>query len=231
MKIEFFWDIGSTNTYFALRLIRPLVARYGAELVMHPFNLGYVFRYHKYVLAEEPQAKLQNRGRDLRRWAEKYQLGFRMPDTFPIKTSRALRGALVARELDVETAYVDRLFTRYWEENDASISEYEGIARVANEIEVDPGRFSRCGEKDNFWTMGDTGPCGPCSEIFYDHGPEIPGGPPGSTDPDADRYVEIWNLVFMQYERSPGGELESIALPSVDTGMVMESLYGLPASH
>ena len=145
MKIEFFWDIGSTNTYFALHLIRPIVARYGAELVMHPFNLGYVFRYHQYVLAEEPQAKLQNRGRDLRRWAEKYRLGFRMPDTFPIKTSRALRGALVAREFDREGAYIDRLFTRYWEENDASISEYEGIASLAKEIEIDPDLFiTRC---------------------------------------------------------------------------------------
>ncbi|MEC9252773.1 MAG: DsbA family protein, partial [Pseudomonadota bacterium] len=141
MKIEFFWDIGSTNTYFALHLIRPIVARYGAELVMHPFNLGYVFRHHQYVLAEEPQAKLQNRGRDLRRWAEKYRLGFRMPDTFPIKTSRALRGALVAREFDREGAYIDRLFTRYWEENDASISEYEGIASLAKEIEIDPDLF------------------------------------------------------------------------------------------
>ncbi|HBP15287.1 MAG: 2-hydroxychromene-2-carboxylate isomerase [Pseudomonadota bacterium] len=145
MKIEFFWDIGSTNTYFALHLIRPIVARYGAELVMHPFNLGYVFRHHQYVLAEEPQAKLQNRGRDLRRWAEKYRLGFRMPDTFPIKTSRALRGALVAREFDREGAYIDRLFTRYWEENDASISEYEGIASLAKEIEIDPDLFiTRC---------------------------------------------------------------------------------------
>ena len=145
MKIEFFWDIGSTNTYFALHLIRPIVARYGAELVMHPFNLGYVFRHHQYVLADEPQAKLQNRGRDLRRWAEKYRLGFRMPDTFPIKTSRALRGALVAREFDREGAYIDRLFTRYWEENDASISEYEGIASLAKEIEIDPDLFiTRC---------------------------------------------------------------------------------------
>ena len=145
MKIEFFWDIGSTNTYFALHLIRPIVARYGAELVMHPFNLGYVFRHHQYVLAEEPQAKLQNRGRDLRRWAEKYRLGFRMPATFPIKTSRALRGALVAREFDREGAYIDRLFTRYWEENDASISEYEGIASLAKEIEIDPDLFiTRC---------------------------------------------------------------------------------------
>ncbi|MCK5717050.1 MAG: alanine--tRNA ligase, partial [Thiomargarita sp.] len=69
------------------------------------------------------------------------------------------------------------------------------------EIKVDPNRFSRCGEKDNFWSMGDTGPCGPCSEIFYDHGTDIVGGPPGSPDEDGDRYIEIWNLVFMQYNR------------------------------
>ena len=149
MRVEFFWDIGSTNTYFARHLIRPIVARYGAELVMHPFNLGYVFRQHNYILAEEPQAKLRNRGRDLRRWADKYQLGFRMPDTFPIKTSRALRGALVARELDREDEYIDRLFTRYWEENDASISEYEGIARIANDIDIDPHMFvTRCEDED-----------------------------------------------------------------------------------
>lgn len=149
MRVEFFWDIGSTNTYFARHLIRPIVARYDAELVMHPFNLGYVFRQHNYILAEEPQAKLRNRGRDLRRWADKYQLGFRMPDTFPIKTSRALRGALVARELDREDEYIDRLFTRYWEENDASISEYEGIARIAKDIDIDPHMFvTRCEDED-----------------------------------------------------------------------------------
>ena len=66
------------------------------------------------------------------------------------------------------------------------------------ELKIDPKRFSRCGEKDNFWAMGDTGPCGPCTEIFYDHGEDIPGGPPGSPDQEGDRYVEIWNLVFMQ---------------------------------
>ena len=70
---------------------------------------------------------------------------------------------------------------------------------------VDPARFSRCGAKDNFWSMGETGPCGPCSEIFYDHGPGLPGGPPGSPDEDGDRYVEIWNLVFMQYNRAADG--------------------------
>ncbi|WP_462321868.1 alanine--tRNA ligase [Halochromatium sp.] len=92
------------------------------------------------------------------------------------------------------------------------------------EIGVDPARFSRCGEKDNFWSMGETGPCGPCSEIFYDHGPEIPGGPPGSPDEDGDRYVEIWNLVFMQFDRDGNGELHPLPRPSVDTGMGLERL-------
>ena len=77
----------------------------------------------------------------------------------------------------------------------------EAAAIWLDELKVDPARFSRCGEKDNFWSMGETGPCGPCSEIFYDHGPEVAGGPPGSPGEDGDRYVEIWNLVFMQYNR------------------------------
>ena len=81
------------------------------------------------------------------------------------------------------------------------------------QIKVDPKRFTRMDEKSNFWAMGDTGPCGPCSEIFYDHGPEIPGGPPGSKDEDGDRYVEIWNLVFMQYERAADGTLTRCRSP------------------
>jgi len=89
-------------------------------------------------------------------------------------------------------------------------------------MKVDPDRFSRMGAKDNFWAMGDTGPCGPCSEIFYDHGPDVPGGPPGSPDEDGDRYVEIWNLVFMQFDRSTGGEMKPLPKPSVDTGMGLE---------
>ncbi len=92
------------------------------------------------------------------------------------------------------------------------------------EIGADPGRFSRCGEKDNFWSMGDTGPCGPCSEIFYDHGPDIWGGPPGSPEEDGDRYIEIWNLVFMQYNRDAEGNLTPLPRPSVDTGMGLERL-------
>ncbi|MFT7527162.1 MAG: alanyl-tRNA synthetase [Arenicella sp.] len=91
-----------------------------------------------------------------------------------------------------------------------------------NEIGVDPERLSRIGEKDNFWSMGDVGPCGPCSEIFYDHGEQYWGGPPGTPDEDGDRYIEIWNLVFMQYDRSSDGTLEPLPKPSVDTGMGLE---------
>ncbi|MGB5180460.1 MAG: alanine--tRNA ligase, partial [Gammaproteobacteria bacterium] len=93
-----------------------------------------------------------------------------------------------------------------------------------NEIKVNPAHFSRIGARDNFWSMGETGPCGPCSEIFYDHGPDIPGGPPGTPDEDGDRYVEIWNLVFMQYDRDAAGELHTLPKPSVDTGMGLERL-------
>jgi len=93
-----------------------------------------------------------------------------------------------------------------------------------NEVGVDPERFGRLGEKDNFWAMGDTGPCGPCSEIFYDHGSDVPGGPPGSPDEDGDRYVEIWNLVFMQFDRDADGNMKPLPQPSVDTGMGLERL-------
>jgi len=92
------------------------------------------------------------------------------------------------------------------------------------EIKIDPARFSRLGESSNFWQMGDTGPCGPCSEIFYDHGPAVAGGPPGSPDEDGDRYIEIWNLVFMQYNRDADGRLHPLPKPSVDTGMGLERI-------
>lgn len=100
----------------------------------------------------------------------------------------------------------------------------EAAAIWLNEIKVNPKRFSRCGKQDNFWSMGDVGPCGPCSEIFYDHGPNISGGPPGTPTADGDRYVEIWNLVFMQFQRSLDGELTALPKPSVDTGMGLERL-------
>ncbi len=92
------------------------------------------------------------------------------------------------------------------------------------EIGIDPARFRRIGAHDNFWSMGDTGPCGPCSEIFYDHGPEVPGGPPGSDEEEGDRYIEVWNLVFMQYDRDAEGSLHPLPSPSIDTGMGLERL-------
>ena len=110
----------------------------------------------------------------------------------------------------------ERLWTTVYKEDD------EAQRIWTEEIRVDPTRCTRMGEKSNFWSMGDTGPCGPCSEIFYDHGPEIPGGPPGSPEEDGDRYVEIWNLVFMEYDRSADGVLVALPKPSVDTGMGLE---------
>ncbi|MEK9868843.1 MAG: alanine--tRNA ligase-related protein, partial [Gammaproteobacteria bacterium] len=93
-----------------------------------------------------------------------------------------------------------------------------------NKVGFDPARVTRLGDDDNFWTMGDTGPCGPSSEIFWDHGPDVPGGPPGSAEGDLDRYVEIWNLVFTQYDRDADGTLTPLPKQCVDTGMGLERL-------
>ncbi|MCX2980900.1 alanine--tRNA ligase [Halieaceae bacterium IMCC14734] len=101
------------------------------------------------------------------------------------------------------------------------VSDDEAADIWINEVGVSPDRLSRLDE-DNFWQMGDTGPCGPSSEVFYDHGAEVPGGPPGSEDDDLDRYIEIWNLVFMQYNRDSQGNMEPLPAPSVDTGMGLE---------
>ena len=100
----------------------------------------------------------------------------------------------------------------------------EAEAIWLEDVKIDPERFSRIGAKDNFWSMGDVGPCGPCTEIFYDHGADIPGGPPGSPEEDGDRYIEIWNLVFMQYDRDKDGNLTPLPAPSVDTGMGLERI-------
>ena len=93
-----------------------------------------------------------------------------------------------------------------------------------DEVKVDPARLTRIGAKDNFWSMGDIGPCGPCTEIFFDHGEGIAGGPPGTPEEDGDRYIEIWNLVFMQYDRDKEGTLHPLPAPSVDTGMGLERI-------
>ncbi len=115
----------------------------------------------------------------------------------------------------------ERLWVTVFEDDDETADIW------LNELNISPERFSKIGAKDNFWSMGDTGPCGPCSEIFYDHGEDVPGGPPGSPEEDGDRYIEIWNLVFMQYNRDKSGKMMPLPHPSVDTGMGMERLAAI----
>ncbi|MDJ0849593.1 MAG: 2-hydroxychromene-2-carboxylate isomerase [Myxococcota bacterium] len=140
-RVDFYWDIGSTNSYFAFRLLPAVLERTGAMVVMHPFNLGYVFRLHNYALTDEPRAKMANRKRDLMRWAERYELPFRMPDGFPIKTSRALRGAIAMREWGLEAEYMDAIFSAYWERNDASIADYPGLRPLVETLGIDGAEF------------------------------------------------------------------------------------------
>ena len=116
---------------------------------------------------------------------------------------------------------VDKLWVTVYSEDD------EAADIWLNKIGIDPAKLTRISTSDNFWSMGDTGPCGPCSEIFYDHGPEIEGGPPGTSEEDGDRYIEIWNLVFMQYNRDEQGTLNPLPKPSVDTGMGLERLAAI----
>ena len=141
-QIRFYWDIGSTNTYFAFHLLRPLAARYQATIEYVPFNLGYVFRHHNYALTDEPRAKMANRKADLMRWAKKYKLPFNVPSEFPIKTSRALRGALAMRQSGLEEAYMEKLFSAYWEDNDASIQDYPALTKIAESLGADGQAFS-----------------------------------------------------------------------------------------
>jgi alanyl-tRNA synthetase len=112
----------------------------------------------------------------------------------------------------------DRLLTTVYAEDDEAFALWKKIAGLPER------RILRIPTSDNFWAMGDTGPCGPCSEIFYDHGPEVPGGPPGSPDQDGDRFIEIWNLVFMQFEQIEPGRREPLPKPSIDTGMGLERI-------
>jgi alanyl-tRNA synthetase len=130
---------------------------------------------------------------------------------------------LLTREFGLDPA---RLWVTVYQTDD------EAYDLWSKDIKVPKERIGRIGDKpggsrfqsDNFWQMGDTGPCGPCTEIFYDHGPGIPGGPPGTPDADGDRYIEIWNLVFMQFNRDDSGTLHPLPRPSVDTGMGLERI-------
>ena len=122
---------------------------------------------------------------------------------------------LVVREFGLDR---DRLLVTVYAEDDDAARLWAKIAGLPE------SKIIRIATSDNFWAMGDTGPCGPCSEIFWDHGEHIPGGPPGSPDQDGDRFVEIWNLVFMQFEQMPGGERSPLPRPSIDTGMGLERI-------
>jgi alanyl-tRNA synthetase len=115
----------------------------------------------------------------------------------------------------------DRLTVTVYYDDDEAADQWKRVAGLPD------SRIVRIATSDNFWAMGDTGPCGPCSEIFFDHGDKIPGGPPGSADADGDRFIEIWNLVFMQFETLPGGERVRLPRPSIDTGMGLERISAI----
>ena len=130
----------------------------------------------------------------------------------------ALAWELVTREYALPA---DRLLVTVYHEDEEAAALWKKIAGLSDD------RIIRIATTDNFWQMGDTGPCGPSSEIFYDHGPEVPGGPPGSADEDGDRFIEIWNLVFMQFDQQPDGTRLDLPKPSIDTGMGLERISAI----
>ena len=143
-----YWDIGSTNAYFALHLIKPILKRTNRELTLHPYNLGFAFRSRNYVLMEEPAIKIENRKVELARWAKKYNLKYRFPSEFPIKTSRTLRGALAMREFKLEMPFIEAIFREYWENNNATIQNYEGMTPIVKKLGVNPSEFEQLCESD-----------------------------------------------------------------------------------
>ena len=127
----------------------------------------------------------------------------------------ALAWQLLTRDFSIPA---DRLTVTVFAEDEDAAQIWKKVAGLSD------SRIIRIATSDNFWSMGDSGPCGPCSEIFFDHGDHIAGGPPGSADADGDRFVEIWNLVFMQFDQQPGAERLRLPRPSIDTGMGLERI-------
>ncbi|MDH5411975.1 MAG: alanine--tRNA ligase-related protein, partial [Alphaproteobacteria bacterium] len=169
----------------------------------------------KCVRAGGKHNDLENVGRTARHHTFFEMLGnFSFGDYFK---DRAIELAwnLVTREYGLSA---DRLLVTVYSEDDQAFDLWKKIAGLPE------SRIIRIPTSDNFWAMGDTGPCGPCSEIFYDHGDHIPGGPPGSPDEDGDRFIEIWNLVFMQYEQVTRETRIDLPKPSIDTGMGLERI-------
>lgn len=147
-QVELYWDAGSTNTYFAIKLIKPILAKHDAELVLHPYNVGYVFRTSGYELMKESKAKLRYRKADLMRWARKYNLPFQIPREFPIKSSRVLRGSLAMRRQGLEFPFVEAVFDAYWQRGDASIVDFAGLRPIARDLGVDPDWFEHVASSD-----------------------------------------------------------------------------------
>ena len=127
----------------------------------------------------------------------------------------ALAWELITKEFAISP---ERLLITVYTDDDAAFRLWKKVAGLPD------GKILRIAGDDNFWAMGETGPCGPCSEIFYDQGSHIPGGPPGSSEADGDRFIEIWNLVFMQYDQLEGGKRLDLPRPSIDTGMGLERI-------
>ena len=125
---------------------------------------------------------------------------------------------LLTKEFDIPK---EKLLVTVYSEDEEAPQIWKKVAGITDD------RIIRISTSDNFWSMGDTGPCGPCSEIFFDHGDKVPGGPPGSPDEDGDRFIEIWNLVFMQYDQQAGGDRAALPKPSIDTGMGLERMAAL----
>lgn len=147
-RIDLYWDLGSTNSYFAIKLIKPIARRHNAQIHWHPFNLGFVFQRQNYVLMEESKAKLRNRRDDLQRWARRFDLPFAMPTNFPIKTSRALRGALAMRQWGHEEAFIEAIFAAYWEDNCADIGDYHRLGIIAEQFGVTAAEFIQAADSD-----------------------------------------------------------------------------------
>ena len=151
-SIDFYWDLGSTNSYFALKLLMPIAKSHNAVINWQPFNVGYVFQANNYVLMDEPKAKLKNRRDDLIRWAKKYDLPFSVPKAFPIKTSRALRGAIAMRRWNKEVEFIEKIFSAYWEQGDGDIGSYARLREIALSLEIDPAAFELEAESDHVRT-------------------------------------------------------------------------------
>ncbi len=144
--IDLYWDVGSTNSYFALHLLTDVASRNKAAVRFHPFNLGYVFRKLNYRLQDEPREKLRYRAVDLKRWAVRHNLPFQVPKQFPIKTSLPLRGSLAMRRYGLERSFVEAIFAAYWEKGDASISVARGLRPIAASLGVSPDDFEELSE-------------------------------------------------------------------------------------